>query len=94
MGAITNNLNGKSFCFTGAAKLTRRELFILVEDNGGITRDTVSRGTDYLVLADPKSTSTKADKARSYGITLISEEDFMYMVEKGVERYQKMLTFK
>jgi NAD-dependent DNA ligase len=36
--------------------------------------DTVTRELDLLVLADPASTSGKAEKARKLGIAVISEE--------------------
>jgi DNA ligase (NAD+) len=47
--------------------------------------DEVSKGLDYLVLADPGSTSSKAEKARKLGIEVISEEQLVKMVS-GVPR--------
>ena len=35
--------------------------------------DDVIKGLSYLVLADPASTSSKADKARKLGVEVISE---------------------
>ena len=72
-------LGGKSFCFTGAASRPRKELWSLVENNGGIVHEGIKKDTDFLVLADPNSTSSKAVKARKQGITLISEDDFVKM---------------
>lgn len=37
--------------------------------------DSVAKGLDYLVLADPESTSGKADKARKLGITILDEDE-------------------
>ena len=76
---VSGSLNGKSFCFTGAASRPRKELWELVEKNGGVVFDDVKSGLDYLVMADPNSNSGKAVKARKKGITLISEDDFMNM---------------
>jgi len=76
---VQGNLGGKSFCFTGAASRPRKELQQMVKDNGGIVFDSCKKGLDYLVLADPNSTSTKAVKARKDGVNLISEEDFVKM---------------
>lgn len=76
---VEGNLGGKSFCFTGAASRPRKELQQMVKDNGGIVFDSCKKGLDYLVLADPNSTSTKAVKARRDGVNLISEEDFVKM---------------
>ena len=72
-------LNGQSFCFTGAASRPRKELWELVEKNGGVVDETMKKTTNFLVLADPNSTSSKAQKARKQGTTLISEEDFVKM---------------
>jgi len=44
----------------------------------GITLvDDVGTGLDYLVLADPASTSSKAEKARKMGVALLSESDLI-----------------
>lgn len=76
---VAGSLNGKSFCFTGAAARPRKELWELVEKNGGIVHENMKKDTTFLVLADPNSTSSKAVKARKQGTTLISEEDFVKM---------------
>lgn len=76
---LAGSLNGKSFCFTGAATRSRKELWAMVEANGGVVFEGVKKGLDYLVLADVNSTSSKAVKARKDGITLISEDDFVAM---------------
>lgn len=75
------NLNGKSFCFTGAAQRSRKELSKLVTDNGGDVHDTVKKDTTYLVLADVNSTSSKAVKARKQGTILITEDEFVNMCQ-------------
>lgn len=72
-------LGGKSFCFTGAASRPRKELWALVESNGGVIFESVKKGLDYLVMADPNSTSSKAQKARKAGVNLISEDAFVSM---------------
>ena len=76
---VAGVLNGQSFCFTGAASRPRKELWELVEKNGGVVDETMKKTTNFLVLADPNSTSSKAQKARKQGTTLISEEDFVKM---------------
>lgn len=76
------SLCGKSFCFTGAASMPRKELWALVEKNGGVVHESIKKDTDYLVLADVNSTSSKAVKARKQGTTLLSEDDFVKMCGK------------
>ncbi|MEM1022853.1 MAG: NAD-dependent DNA ligase LigA [Myxococcota bacterium] len=69
-------LSGLSFCFSGSHGRPRKELATLVESNGGTVRSGVARGLSYLVLADPDSTSAKAEKARRYGTEIIDEAGF------------------
>lgn len=77
----SNSLAGKSFCFTGNASRPRKELFKMVTDNGGIIHDGIKKNplTDYLVIADVNSTSSKAVAARKLGVKLISEDEFVGM---------------
>lgn len=73
-------LSGKSFCFTGAMEYKRKDLQDMVTAQGGTNLDSVTKNLTYLVIADPNSTSGKAKKARDLGITLISPEQFLEMV--------------
>ncbi len=82
-------LEGKTFCFTGSVKAinpetekrwTRKQLQDLVKANGGKALSGVSAGLNYLVMADPNSTSSKAKKARDLGTEILSEEAFLEMV--------------
>ena len=73
-------LSGKSFCFTGAMEYKRKDLQVMVTAHGGTNLDSVTKNLAYLVIADPGSTSGKAKKARELGITLISPEQFLEMV--------------
>lgn len=72
-------LSGKSVCFTGSMQNPRKDLEQKVVDAGGQIRS-VSKELDFLVIADPKSTSSKAVKARKLGVKLISEADFLKLV--------------
>ena len=76
----TGSLTGKSFCFTGAMEYKRKDLQDIVTAHGGTNLDSVTKNLTYLVIADPNSTSGKAKKARDLGITLISPEQFLEMV--------------
>ena len=42
--------------------------------------DTVDAGLDFLVLSEPGSTSSKAQKARKLNVALISEEELERML--------------
>lgn len=76
----TGSLTGKSFCFTGTMEYKRKDLQDMVTAQGGTNLDSVTKNLSYLVIADPNSTSGKAKKARELGITLISPEQFLEMV--------------
>ncbi len=79
-------LNGMTFAFTGSATRPRGELTQYVESNGGRVLSSVTKELQYLVIADPQSTSSKAVKARQYGTKLINEEDFIELLRsKGVQ---------
>lgn len=75
------SLTGKTFCFTGKSSLPRPQLHKLVLENGGEIKKSVGRGVSFLVMADPKSTTTKAKAAKKFGTELISEEKFMEMID-------------
>ena len=73
-------LSGLSFCFTGTSQKPRAELTALVEGKGGRVLASVTKELDYLVIADPASTSSKAVKARKLGTKLITEEGLDQLV--------------
>jgi DNA ligase (NAD+) len=73
-------LSGLTFAFTGSATRPRGELTQLVESNGGRVLSGVTKELNYLVIADPASTSSKAVKARQYGTKLITEDDLEALV--------------
>ncbi|MFW6272477.1 MAG: NAD-dependent DNA ligase LigA [bacterium] len=83
-----NKLNSKSFVFTGSInkidkqgnRFTRQKMQQLVAKYGGINFSGVKKGLDYLVQADPNSTSSKTKKAQKYGVEIISEEEFFNMI--------------
>jgi DNA ligase (NAD+) len=83
---------GKTVCFTGAVgeenpatgkRWTRKELEDLVVAHGGKPRSDVSGNLDFLVMADPSSKSSKAQKARKLGIEILSEKDFFARLESA-----------
>lgn len=71
------SLTGKSVCFTGKSNMKRAELIRLAEEAGGTVKKSVGRGLTYLVLADPNSSSSKAQAARKNGVECISEDGFL-----------------
>jgi DNA ligase (NAD+) len=74
-------LSGKTFCFTGTLPRPRKEYEELVEKHGGTILSGVTKELNYLVLSDPTSASTKAEKARKYGTQCIDADAFMALIE-------------
>jgi NAD-dependent DNA ligase len=75
-------LVGQSFCFTGAMSKPRKELEQMAIQAGADIKKSVSKGLTYLVIADPNSNSSKAQKARKLGTECISEETFIEMASR------------
>ncbi|MCC7495353.1 MAG: NAD-dependent DNA ligase LigA [Fimbriimonadaceae bacterium] len=66
---------GQTFVFTGAlARWTRDAAAAEVRQRGGTVAGSVSRKTTYLVAGE--ATGSKLDKARSLGVTVLSEHEF------------------
>ncbi len=74
---------GKRVCFTGAQTCTingelisRERALEFATEKGLVATDSITKKTDILVLADPSSMSGKANKARQYGVRLMSDRVF------------------
>ena len=78
--AASGPLAGKTFCFTGALSKPRKEFEQMVEDKGGMLLAGVTKELNYLVMADPGSGSSKAQKAKKYGTECIDEAQFMALI--------------
>ena len=58
----------------------RAELEQMVEDKGGTLLSGVTKELQFLVMADPNSGSSKAQKAKQYGTQCIDEAAFLALV--------------
>ncbi|WP_304224463.1 NAD-dependent DNA ligase LigA [Gracilinema caldarium] len=76
-------LRGYSFCFTGELRsMKRSEAEERVKALGGQAKSSVVKDLSYLITNDPASGSSKNQKARELGIPVISEEQFLEVLEK------------
>lgn len=76
----SNVLEGKSFVVSGVfSQFSRDEIKAEVERHGGKNVSSISKKTDY-VLAGDKMGPSKLKKAEDLGIPIISEEDFLEMI--------------
>ena len=78
----TNKLSGKTFVVSGVfEKFSRDDLKKAIEDNGGKVGSSISTKTDYVVAGDNMG-PTKLDKANKLNIAIISEDDFIKLINE------------
>ena len=77
------SLDGKIFCVTGSVYnwKNRDELKTYIETLGGKVTSSVSKNTHYLINNDVNSTSSKNVSAKRLGIPIITEAEFMSLLE-------------
>ena len=76
-------LSGKVFVITGSLAhfQNRKELEEEIRKAGASTASSVSKNTSYLINNDKNSTSSKNKKAKELGIPILSEEDFLKLLQ-------------
>lgn len=77
-----NTLQGKTFVITGSLEKysNRDELKSVIESYGGKVSGSVSAKTFALINNDIESSSSKNKKAKSLGVQIINEEQFMQLI--------------
>lgn len=76
----TNKLEGNIFVVSGVFyQVSRTELKKLIEDNGGKVSSSISSKTNYMVAGD-KMGPSKKEKAEKLGVKIISEAEFLTMI--------------
>ena len=77
----TEKLKGLSIIISGTfEKYSRDELKNMIEQNGGKNAGSISKKTNYLIAGENMGPS-KLEKAARLGIPIITEEDFLKMIE-------------
>ena len=77
-------LAGRSFVVSGRFSRSREEMKELIEQHGGRNLSAVSGNVDFLVAGE-KMGPEKRKKAEKLGIHILSEEEFLRMLETGAE---------
>lgn len=77
---ISTIFEGKAFVVSGVFETySRNELKKAIEDYGGKNVGSISKKTDYLVAGD-KMGPAKKEKAESLGVSILSEQEFIEML--------------
>ncbi len=77
----TNKLKGQIFVVSGVfSNFSREELKQLIEDNGGKVGSSISSKTNYVVAGENMGPA-KLDKANQLGISILSENEFVSLLE-------------
>lgn len=80
----SNILAGKSIVISGTfSRHSRDEYKALIEENGGKNVGSVSAKTSF-ILAGENMGPQKLEKAQKLGIALVSEEEFLQMIEEKI----------
>ena len=66
------------FVLTGTLSKPRQEFEAIIERNGGQTSSSVSKKTTYVLAGE--NAGSKLDKAKTLGVKIISEEEFLNML--------------
>jgi len=79
---ISNRLAGKTVVVTGKlSKYKRDDIEDLIRRHSGNVGSSLSRGTNILVAGE--KAGSKLDKAKEYGVSVISEDDFEKLITEG-----------
>ena len=75
----TESCKGRTFVVTGELEhyQSRDDLAEFLEKSGGTLADTVSENTDYLICSDIASKAPEMERAKEFGIAVLSETAFI-----------------
>lgn len=77
-----------SICVTGNLKFGSRSKFLeFAKEHGYESKSGVSKGLTYLINNDINSSSSKNKKAKALGIRILSEDDFMKIINSNEIEY-------
>ncbi len=80
----TTPLTGKTFVLTGTLPtLSRDEASAMIREAGGNVTSAVSKNTDFLLAGE--EAGSKLDKAKNWGVKILTEQEFLKMLGTNVE---------
>jgi len=79
-GGNQGKLKGSSFVLTGTlVGLTRQEAKDRIKEQGGRTKDSVSKDIDYVVVGE--NAGSKEEKAKKLGLKILSEKELLDLIK-------------
>lgn len=83
---MSSPIAGKVFVITGTVEKfrNRNELKAFIQERGGKVTGSVTKNTDYLINNDTMSKSSKNRQAAELSIPVISEDEFLALIQKTV----------
>ena len=76
---VEGKLSGKKIVFTGTLRsISRAEAKNIAENNGGIVINSISKNVDYLIVGE--SPGSKKNKALEIGIKILSEDEWLSLI--------------
>ena len=79
-------LMNQTFLITGTLSVSRKEFEQLITDAGGKIASSVTKKLDYLIVG--VNAGSKYDKAKSLGVSVLSENDAHKLIGDGIKRTQ------
>lgn len=77
---VSEKIKGKNFCITGELNYVRETYASLIKLNGGDYKTAITKQVDYLITNNTQRNTTKLQKARQAGITVINEAEFFRLI--------------
>lgn len=77
---VSDKLAGKVFAISGSFDINRDSIKSIIEQNGGIAANTISKTTNYLICGDNLGKS-KFDFAQKHNIEMITYAEFNEMIQ-------------
>jgi DNA ligase (NAD+) len=82
--AINSPITGKTVVFTGKfERMNREEAKAMAERLGAKAAGSVSARTDYLVAGSDAHGTTKSNKAREAGVTVLTEDEWLALIGRN-----------
>ncbi len=78
-------MTGQTIVISGTLTKKRSVFVKMIRQNGGRVSNSVTKNTSYLLLRPDKKGGGKHRKALAYGIPIVSENQFLQIIQGGTQ---------